>query len=55
MGRIENDFSAQRNFCGAVAAGNELMCELFVLLCAAVLLSLILPLCIPSDASAALR
>lgn len=35
MGRIENDFSAQWNFCGAVAAGNELMCELFVLLRAA--------------------
>lgn len=35
MRHIENDFSAQRNFCGAVAAGNELMCELFVLLCTA--------------------
>lgn len=35
MRHIENDFSAQWNFCGAVAAGSELMCELFVLLCTA--------------------
>lgn len=35
MLHIEKDFSAQWNFCGAEAAVNKLMCELYVLLCTA--------------------